>query len=467
MHVMQKADHKYLHREAEPEARIAIPARTYGHALVIPAYGEGDNLLRTLGSVPSGPRGDVLIVLVVNARADAPAEMHAANQALLARLRDTYPLVRGESVLSTTPSMTLYDHPRGTLLLIERSHAPCFLPDGQGVGLARKIGTDVAWAFHLAGKVASPWLHGTDADVVLPPDYFSLDGDVLPPASGPLGGTGRPAALIHPFDHLCDADDAGLADAMRRYEIWLRYYVLGLAWAGSPYAFHTIGSTIAVDAGAYARVRGYPRRSAGEDFYFLNKLAKVGSVVTLSGEGREPIRIDGRASGRVPFGTGRALGVLRSGVVDGADYRLYHPRVFGALACWLRVLARWPLPGDVRDAVTSEAAAHDVDGDALVSVLEGMNAFAAVDEAAARPGGADAFRRHIHTWFDGFRTLRFMHEMRDRFEPSPPLREALRLSTHLPWAPPLADAELETLRQRFAHQEGVRFRGGGGGGGRF
>ena len=67
----------------------------------------------------------------------------------------------------------------------------------------------------------------------------------------------------------------------RLYEYSLRYYVAGLTYAQSPYAFHTIGSTMAVNAEHYASVRGFPRREAGEDFYLLNKLAKVGSVHTL------------------------------------------------------------------------------------------------------------------------------------------------------------------------------------------
>ena len=46
----------------------------------------------------------------------------------------------------------------------------------------------------------------------------------------------------------------------------MSYYVAGLAMAGSGYAHHSLGSTIAVHAKSYAAVRGYPKRSAGEDF---------------------------------------------------------------------------------------------------------------------------------------------------------------------------------------------------------
>ncbi len=69
--------------------------------------------------------------------------------------------------------------------------------------------------------------------------------------------------------------------ATQLYELSLRYYVAGMKFARSPYAFHTIGSSMAVSPVHYARVRGFPKREAGEDFYLLNKLAKLGSVLEL------------------------------------------------------------------------------------------------------------------------------------------------------------------------------------------
>ena len=70
------------------------------------------------------------------------------------------------------------------------------------------------------------------------------------------------------------------------YEISLRYYVLGLAAARSSYAYQSIGSTLCVDAPAYLSVRGFPKRAVGEDFYLLDKLAKVGPLRRISAEPR-------------------------------------------------------------------------------------------------------------------------------------------------------------------------------------
>src|SRR5690606_7285065 len=110
-------------------------------------------------------------------------------------------------------------------------------------------------------------------------------------------------ALLFPFRHEGPADEP-VTRATELYEASLRYHVLGLAHAGSPYAYHSIGSTLAVQARAYALVRGVPKRSAGEDFYLLDKLAKVAPLLRARGE---PVRIRARFSTRVPFGTGPAV----------------------------------------------------------------------------------------------------------------------------------------------------------------
>src|SRR5690606_25563210 len=56
------------------------------------------------------------------------------------------------------------------------------------------------------------------------------------------------------------------------YEIFLRYYALGLQYAAYPYAFQTVGSSMAARASIYASIGGMNRRKAGEDFYFLHKV---------------------------------------------------------------------------------------------------------------------------------------------------------------------------------------------------
>ena len=187
------------------------------------------------------------------------------------------------------------------------------------MGLARKIGNDVALALHAAGRVAAPWIHNMDADTLLANDYFDQTEAI------PEGGS---AAALYFFEHRF-GDDEELALAGRLYEISLRYYTLGLAWAGSPYAYEAMGSCIAIRPEAYAAVRGFPRKNAAEDFYVLDKLAKVGSIARLAGT---PLLLEGRLSDRVPFGTGKALSDLVSKKKALSGFKLYHPAVFGHLA---------------------------------------------------------------------------------------------------------------------------------------
>ena len=257
-------------RHAEPEAHIADRlVGHFGHALIIPAHDEGDDLMRALASVPPGPEGDVLLILVVNAAPEAPASVHERNAEVLSRLRQTVRSRRGDFSRCGRAGTRL-PLPRRATLHIDRASPEHLLPSGQGVGWARKIGFDIALRLHRSRRLSSRWLHSTDADVILPHDYFERASAVQAPANA--------AALVYPFSHRGE-EDVALARAVQLYEISLRYYVLGLASAGSHYAHHTIGSTIAVDAIAYAKVRGVPKRTAAEDFYLLGKLAKIGAVV--------------------------------------------------------------------------------------------------------------------------------------------------------------------------------------------
>ncbi|HEX9689266.1 MAG TPA: hypothetical protein VGB47_09385, partial [Thermoanaerobaculia bacterium] len=72
---------RYLAQDAEPEAAFAERFEgSFGHAIEVPAYGETESLFETLRSTPEGPLGEVLIVVVLNARDDSPEEIHEANR---------------------------------------------------------------------------------------------------------------------------------------------------------------------------------------------------------------------------------------------------------------------------------------------------------------------------------------------------------------------------------------------------
>ena len=431
----------YLARNAEPEARAAdLFDAEFGHALEIPAYGERAALFRTLDSIPTGPRGEVLVVLVLNAREDSPPEVHEANREARARLETLAPEI---AVVSETPRTTLRPWRSGRLLLVDRAVPGAFIPEGQGVGLARKIGCDIILRLHDAGRVASPWIHCTDADVRLPPDYF----EQLP---ADADGSGLAAALYF-FEHDLEGDE-DLARAARVYEISLRYTVLGLAWAGSPYAYQSMGSCLAVRADAYAGIGGFPRRDALEDFHALNLLAKVGSIARLAGA---PVRLQGRLSDRVPISTGTALGeMVAAGPRGRRRSLLYHPAVLAHLGAWLRVIAAIARSrGDVAHGLGQLPRANPFfRSDLLEETLGSMGAFAEVREALAQSTDERALFARLHGWFDAVRTARLLEALCDGGLPSLPWREAIKEAPFTGLSGSTEEDD-EALRQALAAQE--------------
>jgi hypothetical protein len=430
---------QYLARHAEPEAALAgkLPG-SFGHALVIPAYGERESLFSLLGSVPGGPGGPVLIVLVLNARADSPRAVHETNEEVRKRLAKELAPAAG---LSPELPARAYSIRGGTLLLVDRALPDRFLPEGQGVGLARKIGNDLVLVLRAGGRVASPWIHNTDADTVLPNDYFEQTAALDPEGTG---------AAIYAFEHRFDPDPAQ-AEAARLYEISLRYNVLGLAWADSPYAYHSMGSCLAIPAKAYAQVRGFPKRNALEDFHALNKLAKVGRILRLTGQ---PLLLEGRISERVPISTGKAIAGLVSRRGALAGFQLYHPAVFAHLAAWLRVLGSIARSrGDTR-APLAELPADSpfFRTDLLLGALEEIGAFRAIREAIPLSSDETTLLRHLHTWFDALRTVQLIHALRDGGLPSTGWLQAL---AEAPFAglTALTGEDPENLRQALIAEE--------------
>ncbi|MCX7985714.1 MAG: hypothetical protein N2662_02100 [Bacteroidales bacterium] len=130
------------------------------------------------------------------------------------------------------------------------------------------------------------------------------------------------------FEHpiIGDEYDTAIYHAIAQYELYLRYYIEGLRYAGFPFAFHTIGSAFAVRAHAYIKQGGMNKRKAGEDFYFLNKMMLLGSYGELNTTAIYP---SPRVSDRVPFGTGAAIKKITAGTND-YTYT-WNPQIFEIL----------------------------------------------------------------------------------------------------------------------------------------
>lgn len=419
---------QYLDRHAEPAAALgASLQKRYSRALMIPAYGEGESLDRAICSIPVDAAAPTLVLVVLNARVDSPAWVAKANRKTRDRLRARYPVSSG-----TERELTLQDAPFGNLAMLEAT-----LPARQGVGLARKIGHDLALGAWAAGKVRSNFLYCADADVELPPDHFTAP-------AGPA------AAVLAPFRHHAGE---GVDEAHARvYDLWLRYLVLGLSWAGSPYAYHAIGSTIAIDAGSYARVRGFPRRVAAEDFYMLGKLAKVGRIANSTAS---PMSITARLSDRVPFGTGRSMAEAASRGPDSLE-RFPHPDVFRCLKALLAACHECLETGTPLVPLLSRRLGEEgVEPENLLAVVNELEIEGALKRALTAAADPARRRRAFSQWLDAFRTMKLMHLLRDQGLTPVPSRELRSLAAFLLQqdAPQVAD-DVAVVRKALGFSQG-------------
>ncbi len=404
-----RATDKYLSRYAEPEtdlfAQSFTGAMSYQKLIVIPVYDEPCFFLdQTLGALNSKDSALVILVLNIPQRCvQHNQELAAQNTVnLLKRLLQELPT--SWQMPDQSISLLRFSE-KIDLLVIDRCTSGREIPNRQGVGLARKIGCDIGYWLITNGHICSDWIHSTDADAQLPTDY--LDTPLDPSHS----------AILFPYQHQCDQPETKLA--MDLYELSLHYYVTGLGWAGSPYAFHSLGSIIAINARYYAQVRGFPKRSAAEDFYLLNKLVKLAPICQLD---QPTITLAGRLSARVPFGTGPALNGIMTYSDPRSQFLYYNPLTFQLLKSWIGIFqnfwrARDQLNESSIEPFIQEQLRLHIKNKALLPIakaaISDLNPSPAVHNALRHSRTEASFLRHLHTWFDGLRTLKLIHALRD------------------------------------------------------
>ncbi len=365
---------------------------TFAGAVVIPALAESNNLSATLRSLAQNPPELVsrfLVLVVVNNREDTPQSDKDDNSSTL------------ELLAKEDPSLTALH-----LGWVDAASPGNELPAKKGgVGLARKIGFDLALPL-LDFRGPAPLLVALDADTLVEPDYLSA-------LTGHFRSTSAGGAVLN-FRHQEGATNQE-RQAIRRYELFLRVYVLGLSRAGSPYAFHTIGSAMACTAEAYAGMGGMNTRLAAEDFYFLQHLKKTSGIASVAGTHVLP---SARASHRVPFGTGRSVSRQLAG--EESAVLFYQPECFAILGNWLELVATH-LDASGQDIV-HQAERISLE---LKNYLDQAGFGDAWEKLRKNSRDQAALLGAFHSWFDGLRTLKLIHHLSDtRYERKKP-EEAL------------------------------------------
>lgn len=395
---------KYLQHYAQCNTHLLsqflpLLSRDIRHTVVIPAFNESADFLRRLSAHPDAE--STLLILVINQPVGVAASHE--NQELFAFA--TQNIVHQQENITLTRIgplqvlvMDCFNHNRG-------------LPAKQGVGLARKLGADIACALYALNALTSSWIYSTDADTHLPKNYFtrSVDSDSF-------------GAMVFSFTHLDNNNP--ISAATQLYEQAIKYYAKGLAWAGSPYGFCTLGSALAFQIEAYAQVRGFPKKSGGEDFYLLNKIAKVAKVTTITDIA---LVLDARQSARVPFGTGPSTTAILQAPLE--NYCYYHPQIFyriKRLITWAEnhLCPKHALPADA--LAKWQAAAKSNLPTSTMAALEALGFEKFIEHARCQCANQDAVRRHFHIWFDAFKTLKFVHFLQANRFSATPITQCLR-----------------------------------------
>ncbi len=390
----------------------ALAGKIWDRVAFIPARAEETVSKSTIPSLARSSEAlslKSLLILHVNGSADSLPQDHETNTKLMQELRAWAKLTEGDQ--GNNSEAFLIESPFLDIFVIDSASADRLLPERGGVGLARKIPADIAAWLIFQQQVRCPYLYSTDADALVPLDYFSESR--LPADNAPAG--------IFSFKHYSHSSDPLERTACQLYDQYLRFYVGGLKFAGSPFAFQSIGSLMVIHAESYIHVRGFSNLMAGEDFYLLNKLAKLGPVFDLPGD---PVELSGRVSVRVPFGTGNSIRLYLQDLRANQEILYYDPQVFGLLKILLN---------EISTLATSRNLIEwkkNLSTPAIEAWIESSGMQSAFEKILRGATSSKSLRIQLMIWFDGFRTMKAIHFWRDRFYPSMPWHLAVRSA---PW----------------------------------
>ncbi len=351
--------------------------------IVVPSIAESDNLPALIKSLEKNDKlqlHSTLLLIVVNNAVSSSNEVKEDNKKTLKFLRKLKTKLNLSFIDACSPGKEMDDK-------------------NAGVGLARKIGMDLALTKFDYLSLNKNIMICTDADC-------TVDSNFLIEIADDFDRNNYEAAAVN-FAHNISGNDSE-TKAIICYEIFLRYYVIGLSFAKSEYSFHTIGSTMICSPEAYVKVEGMNKYKAAEDFYFLEKLAKIYPIGEIKTTFVHPSK---RASWRVPFGTGRSIERYLSNKRN--EYQLYDPKSFVILKNWLEIYFDQSLL-DQQSLIKISRNIHP----ALHLFLNEQGFEKFIHRVLLNNKNASEIDKQKHYWFDAFRTLKLIHYLRDIIYPN-------------------------------------------------
>jgi hypothetical protein len=401
---------KYLQRYSNLDGRAIVSSSLSGveNAVVIPVLQERNSLFKTLASLAKNPSADLkrtVVICVVNNHPPsvAGADAVADNQETMLLLDGLIKRRDGEaaSFPGREADYSVIAEGEMRMALIDASSPGLEIPERDGgVGSARKMGMDAALKILDGEGSGRGIISCLDADTLVEDNYLAAIFEFFKHGNCPAAHV----AYAHQIP-----DNLELLSAICRYEIFLRSYVTGLMYAGSPYAFPSIGSTISCSTQSYLAVRGMNRRAVAEDFHFLDKLAKLGPIGFI---GETTVHPSARLSRRVAFGTGRKMHYFLEEAKD--EYLIHNPDIYRILRAWLEEVKAAPDRSD--EAIM--AAAKNIHP-LLSEYLTDVNFPENWEMIRKNSADSDHLLRQFHAWFDGLKTLRLVHHLeRAMFPPT-------------------------------------------------
>jgi hypothetical protein len=402
---------KYLNKFSAIDKKIICNDLSgVDNVIVIPAIDENQNIISLLNSL-SGMDGKYfsssLFLFVINNSASASDGIKAGNKSSIELISKIIFKINENDLLSKIMKSNL------RIALIDASSAGNELPEKDaGVGLARKIGMDTALKIFNYNSSLKKLLICLDADCIVNKNYLTT-------ISTQFNLNSSQAAVVN-FAHDISADDE-ITKAIICYETFLRYYVLGLKYADSPFALHTLGSTMICDVESYIKVDGMNKRKAAEDFYFIEKLAKHFSVQTIN---ETTITPSSRSSWRVPFGTGQRVNRFLQNSHD--EYKLFDPAGFEILNKWLQIF-------NSQNILTSREYMSEAENIhiELKNFLLKKDFLKNWNSITQTTKSDEQIQKQKIFWFDGFNTLKLIHHLRDTSFPEINMYDALDKLFHL------------------------------------
>jgi len=276
-----------------------------------------------------------------------------------------------------------------------------------GVGLARKIGMDEAARRFVKLRKDNGIIVCFDADCTCTKNYLKEIHERY------LAFPETNAALVY-FEHeTSNPKKPEINNAIINYELHLRYYVQALKYSNFPLAYHTVGSCITVRADIYQKQGGMNTRKAGEDFYFLQRIFPMGNIKNINSATVFP---SPRASDRVPFGTGRAVGDMIKR--NSTAYKTYNPQIFIDFKSF----------NDVLPKLWETQSANELDdqiSDSIRQYLEKIGFSNQIDKLQRNFKSQLSFEYAVYNWFNGFKALKYVHYARDCYYPNIEILEAV------------------------------------------